>query len=87
MRINTTHGEMADSKLTKRNGVIDTDKEHTVWVEYWLGGDSKCPHKLKDPVDDRMCSLGCEAELVQNDSHVTMKKPAVFATPKVAQFR
>jgi hypothetical protein len=36
MLVNTTHGEMDDSLLEKREGEIDNDIELTTWVEYWL---------------------------------------------------
>jgi len=36
MLVNTTHGEMDDSLLVKREGLIDNDIELTTWVEYWL---------------------------------------------------
>lgn len=35
-RILTTHGEMDESLLDKREGVVDTDDDTTAWVEYWL---------------------------------------------------
>lgn len=37
MIITTTHGDMDDAQLEKREGVVDNDHEHTTWVEYWLG--------------------------------------------------
>ncbi len=37
MIITTTHGDMDDSLLEKREDVIDDDNEYTTWVEYWLG--------------------------------------------------
>jgi hypothetical protein len=39
MMITTTKGEMDEALLEKREGVIDNEKEHTTWVEYWLGGE------------------------------------------------
>jgi hypothetical protein len=36
MLVNTIHGEMDDSLLEKREGVVDNDIELTTWVEYWL---------------------------------------------------
>jgi hypothetical protein len=33
--IQTIHGEMDETLLTKRSGVVDNDHEYTVWVEYW----------------------------------------------------
>jgi hypothetical protein len=34
--VNTTHGEMDDSLLTRKDGVFEDDNERTTWVEYWL---------------------------------------------------
>jgi hypothetical protein len=36
MKIQTTHGEMDESALTKKEGAVETDHEFTKWVEYWL---------------------------------------------------
>jgi hypothetical protein len=36
MLVNTIHGEMDDSLLEKKEGLIDNDIESTAWVEYWL---------------------------------------------------
>ncbi len=35
----TTKGDMDESLLEKREGTIDTDHEHTQWVEYWHDGE------------------------------------------------
>jgi hypothetical protein len=35
----TTKGEMDESLLEKKEGVVDTDNEHTTWVEYWHNGE------------------------------------------------
>jgi hypothetical protein len=35
--ITTTKGDMDDSLLEKREGLLDNDNERTTWVEYWLG--------------------------------------------------
>lgn len=35
----TTKGDMDESLLEKREGFIDTDNEHTTWVEYWHQGE------------------------------------------------
>lgn len=35
MIITTTKGDIDDSLLTKKEGVIDDEIEHTTWVEYW----------------------------------------------------
>jgi hypothetical protein len=34
--ITTTKGEIDESLLEKRTGVVDDDNEFTQWVEYWL---------------------------------------------------
>jgi hypothetical protein len=34
--VNTTHGEMDDSLLTRKDGVYEDDNEKTTWIEYWL---------------------------------------------------
>lgn len=39
MLITTTKGEMDDSLLEKREGMIDNENETTKWVEYWLDGE------------------------------------------------
>jgi len=36
--IETTRGLVEESRLEKRDGVIDTDDERTEWVEYWYEG-------------------------------------------------
>ena len=35
--VTTTHGDMDDSLLEKREGAIDAATESSTWVEYWLG--------------------------------------------------
>ena len=37
--ITTTKGEMDESLLEKKTGVVDNDHEYTAWVEYWLNGE------------------------------------------------
>lgn len=39
MLVTTTKGEMDDSLLEKREGMIDNDNETTKWVEYWHEGE------------------------------------------------
>jgi hypothetical protein len=39
MLITTTKGEMDDSLLEKKEGIIDSNTETTNWVEYWLAGE------------------------------------------------
>lgn len=34
--INTTHGPLDEAILTKKTGKVDTERETTTWVEYWL---------------------------------------------------
>jgi hypothetical protein len=43
MIVTTTKGEMDDSLLEKREGVVDNDDEYTTWVEYWL--DNELVHR------------------------------------------
>ena len=35
--ITTTHGDMDEALLERRDGLVDNDNERTEWVEYWLG--------------------------------------------------
>jgi hypothetical protein len=52
MIILTTKGEMDDSLLEKKEGLIDNDVENTYWVEYWLNGElvhRSVNMKLKQP--------------------------------------
>ena len=35
MLITTTKGEIDDSLLEKKEGIIDNENETTRWVEYW----------------------------------------------------
>ena len=37
--VNTTHGEMDDSLLERKDGTFEDDNEITTWVEYWLDGE------------------------------------------------
>jgi hypothetical protein len=39
MLITTTKGEIDESLLEKKEGIIDTNTETTNWVEYWLAGE------------------------------------------------
>jgi len=34
--ITTTKGDMDDSLLNRKAGVVDNENEYTTWVEYWL---------------------------------------------------
>lgn len=35
----TTKGDMDESLLEKKEGVVDNDNEYTTWVEYWHEGE------------------------------------------------
>jgi hypothetical protein len=35
----TTKGDMDESLLEKREGVVDNEDEYTTWVEYWHEGE------------------------------------------------
>ena len=37
MLVTTTKGNIDDSLLEKREGVVDNNNEFTTWVEYWQG--------------------------------------------------
>ena len=37
--ITTTKGDMDESLLEKKEGMIDNENETTRWVEYWLDGE------------------------------------------------
>ena len=37
--ITTTKGLMDEALLEKREGLVDNDREHTKWVEYWHEGE------------------------------------------------
>ena len=37
--VTTTKGDMDDSLLEKKDGVVDNENEYTTWVEYWLEGE------------------------------------------------
>lgn len=53
MIITTTKGDMDDSLLEKREGVVDNEIEYTEWVEYWHEGDlvHRSAHvRLKKPL-------------------------------------
>lgn len=39
MMVMTTRGEMDDSLLERKTGVVESEKEHTEWVEYWFEGE------------------------------------------------
>jgi hypothetical protein len=34
--VTTTKGDMDDSLLLKKEGMVDDDNETTKWIEYWL---------------------------------------------------
>lgn len=37
--ITTTKGEIDESLLEKKTGIVDNDNEYSTWVEYWLDGE------------------------------------------------
>ena len=37
--ITTTKGEMDETLLEKKEGLVDNDHEYTTWVEYWHEGE------------------------------------------------
>jgi hypothetical protein len=37
--VTTTKGNMDESLLEKREGVVDNENEYTTWVEYWYEGE------------------------------------------------
>lgn len=37
--VTTTKGDMDESLLEKKEGLVDNDNEYTTWVEYWLEGE------------------------------------------------
>ena len=39
MLITTTKGDMDESLLEKRTGIVDNDNEYTTWTEYRLDGE------------------------------------------------
>ena len=39
MIITTTKGDMDESLLEKKTGIIDNDNEYTVWTEYWFNNE------------------------------------------------
>lgn len=40
MIVKTTKGDMDESLLEKKTGVIDNDNEHTTWIEYRFNGET-----------------------------------------------
>ena len=41
--IHTTKGNMDESLLEKKTGIVNNDNEYTEWVEFWL--DSELVHR------------------------------------------
>jgi hypothetical protein len=48
MLVQTTKGEMDESLLNKKTGIIDNENETINWVEYWL--DDELVHRSVDMV-------------------------------------
>lgn len=74
MLISTTHGEIDDSLLQKREGNFENDVEKTSWIEYWDGGNEKCLHPMKP--EEHHCL--CGAEKVHRSVRMHLKKPMVW---------
>ena len=43
--ITTTKGDMDETVLDKKTGIVDTDNEYTTWVEYRLPGSDEIIHR------------------------------------------
>ena len=37
--IHTTKGDIDESLLERKTGIVDNDNEFTTWIEYWLDGE------------------------------------------------
>ena len=37
--VTTTKGDMDESLLEKKEGLVDNEDEQTRWIEYWLDGE------------------------------------------------
>ena len=59
MIVTTTKGDMDDSLLEKREGIVDNDNELTNWVEYWLEGE--LVHRSAHVTLKKMPPIGGEA--------------------------
>lgn len=57
--VTTTKGEMDESLLEKREGVVDNENEFTTWVEYWLEGE--LVHRSAHVTLKKMPPVGGEA--------------------------
>ena len=56
MLIQTTKGEMDESLLNKKTGIIDNENETINWVEYWL--EDELVHRSVDMVLKKMDVFG-----------------------------
>lgn len=72
--ITTTHGDMDESLLNKREGEIDNEDEHTTWVEYWLDRTDECTIEGHDITQSSPDFPGVFFERVHRSAHVTLKK-------------
>ncbi len=59
MIVTTTKGDMDDSLLEKREGIVDNENELTAWVEYWL--DEELVHRSAHVTLKKMPPIGGEA--------------------------
>jgi hypothetical protein len=69
--ITTTHGLMDETLLEKKEGVVDTDVEHTTWVEYCLRG---CPGPAHQTGTADAPTHFC-SQHVHRSAHITLKRP------------
>ena len=57
--ITTTKGDMDETLLEHRSGVVDNENEFTSWVEYWLG--EELVHRSAHVTLKKMPPIGGEA--------------------------
>jgi hypothetical protein len=57
--VTTTKGDMDESLLDKKEGIVDNDNEYTTWVEYWLKGE--LVHRSVHVVLKKSVTLAAEA--------------------------
>ena len=55
----TTKGDMDESLLEKKEGVVDNENEYTTWVEYWHEGE--LVHRSVHVTLKKAVELGAEA--------------------------
>ncbi len=60
--VSTTKGDMDESLLEKREGIVDTENEFTTWTEYWLDGE--LVHRSAHVTLKKMPPIGGETQLL-----------------------